>query len=78
MRARMCFRFDRMCPIPDTRPDLWDRDKKAASTGRDAAPARAPVRKNVVCLDSDGTRFLFLVCSSPVAVMAALMVNGQA
>jgi hypothetical protein len=78
VRARIGARFDRMCLIPETRPDPWDRDTKAASTGRDAAPAKAPVRKKVACLDGDGIRFPCLVCSSPAAVMTILMVNGQA
>jgi hypothetical protein len=56
--------------MPDIDAGLWDRVRKAASTGREAAPARAPVRKKVACLDSDGTTFLLLVCSSPVAIMA--------
>lgn len=30
------------------------RDRKAASTGRDAAPASVPVRKKMDCLDADG------------------------
>ena len=56
--------------MPDIDAGLWDRVRKAASTGRDAAPARAPVRKKVACLESDGTMFPFSVCSSPVAIMA--------
>lgn len=56
--------------MPDIDAGLWDRVRKAASTGREATPARAPVRKKVACLDSDGTTFLLLVCSSPVAIMA--------
>ena len=69
VRARTAAKLDRMCLMPEMCFGFWDRDTKAASTGKDAAPARAPVRKKVACLDSDGTRFPFLVCSSPVAVM---------
>ena len=64
--------------MPDIDAGLWDGVRKAASTGRDAAPAKAPVTKKVACLDSDGTRFSVLECSGPVAVMTILMVNGQA
>lgn len=77
VRARTAVRFDRMCLMPEMYSGFWDRDTKAASTGRDTAPASAPVRKKVACLDSDGTRFPLLVCSSPVAIMTALMVDIQ-